>query len=141
MCVDVGGSRMTKRWIGWMLLLGAMGSAAPVAAQEVTDLPELKVQRFRPAPGPGDYLGVFGTAVAPHLQWQVGGYFNYADDPVQIAAIDSPERRTLAHQTQLDLMGSVGLWDRAEVGLLVPWTVLQRSEELQPLLPPGASST
>lgn len=132
---------MNKRWVGWMLLVGAMGAAAPVGAQEVTELPELQVQRFRPAPGVGDYLSVFGSAVAPHLQWQVGGFFNYADDPVQIAAIDAPEQRTLAYQTQLDIMGSVGLWDRAEVGLLLPWTVLQRSEELQPLLPPGASST
>ncbi|WP_158542503.1 OmpA family protein [Lujinxingia litoralis] len=132
---------MNKRWAGWGLLVGAMMSAAPAVAQDAPELPPLQVQRFRPAPGVGDYLGVFGTAVAPHLGWQVGGYFNYADDPVQIAALNSPERRTVAYQAQLDLMGSVGLWDRAEIGLVLPWTVLQRGEELQPLLPPGSSSS
>jgi outer membrane protein OmpA-like peptidoglycan-associated protein len=115
-------------------------SPARSSAQEL-DLPELQVERFRPAPGPADYLNVFGTGVPKHLEWGGSFYLGIADDPMQISTRNYPFRETIDDQTTLSLLGYVGLYDNFEVGILLPITVLQTSQELQPILPPGSSST
>ncbi len=107
------------------------------ATEDTVSLPAFHLQRFRPAPGVGDYLTVFGSSVAPHLEWNAGVMMNYADDPLQLGTLETPGRRTIANQTQMDLMGSIGLFDLLELGVVLPWTVLQRSVELQPLVPSG----
>lgn len=111
-----------------------MPSIAVGQESESAELVPFQLQRFRPATGPADYLTVWGTSVAPHLEWHVGAFFNYADDPLQLGAMGRPGQRTVAYQTQLDFVGSVGLLDVFEVGLVLPWTVLQRGEELAPVL-------
>lgn len=99
---------------------------APVDAQEGQEefLP-WELQRFRPAPGVADYISTWGTGISPHQEWNAGATFNYSDHPMYV-----PGGRGVAYQAQLDLMGTVGLYDVAEVGLVVPWTLRQRDEEL-----------
>jgi outer membrane protein OmpA-like peptidoglycan-associated protein len=110
------------------------------AAQEL-DLPDIQVERFRPAPGPADYLNVFGTGVPDHLEWGGNFYLSVADDPMQISTRNFPFRETIDDQTTLSLLGYVGLYEKFEVGILLPITVLQTSQELQPILPPGSGTT
>lgn len=128
------------------LLLTSMVAVVPEAqaqqqgGEEVTAfLPPLQLQRFRPAPGPADYLTVFSSGVAPHLQLNLGTFFNYGDDPLRLGTSDTPLARTVAFQSQLDVMAAIGIADQFEVGLLVPWTIRQRGDVLTPLLPSGQS--
>ncbi len=114
-----------------------MWTPSTAVAQEndsVRDFPSWQLQRFRPAAGPADYLTVFGTGVAPHLQWSAGAYFNHADHPVFLSGAQG-----VAYQTQLDVAGTIGLYDIAEVSLVVPWTMRQRGAELGPLWPDDES--
>ncbi len=116
----------------WVLGTPGIGHA------QQPNLPDFQLQRFRPAPGPTDYLDVFGTGVPKHLEWDAGFYLDYADDPMQISTRNYPFRQTVDYQSTMSLLGSIGLYDRFEVGLLIPVTVLQSSQELQPILPPGS---
>lgn len=129
----------------------AMAVATPVvayaqdgdeAAQGTAELPlpALQLQRFRPAPGQADYITVFGTGVAEHLDWNVGAYFNYGDNPMQLGAYERPGEQTVVYQANLDMLASIGLFDLLEVGLVIPWTMRQRSRDLRPILPPGSPS-
>ncbi|QSQ27964.1 OmpA family protein [Pyxidicoccus parkwayensis] len=96
---------------------------APVASQAID------VQQYKPGTGAWDILGVYSPRVQSHLNWNVGLSLNYADkplnflDPRQDKFITSLVRR----QVGLDLMGAVGLFDRFELGVLLPVT-LQDSE-------------
>jgi outer membrane protein OmpA-like peptidoglycan-associated protein len=140
--------RLPNRWLSratlamslaLLTLVGSWGS--PEAFAQDVDLPGLQLERFRPAPGPADYLNVFGTNVPAHLQWDAAFYLSFADDPMQVATRDFPFKETVDMQTTFSLLGSIGLYDDFEIGLMVPITVAQSSQELQPILPPGSDSS
>jgi outer membrane protein OmpA-like peptidoglycan-associated protein len=141
---EPAGTRHGSRWLCTLLGLAAALTLfvvpTPASAQE-PDLPDLQLQRFRPAPGPTDYLNVFGTGVAPHLDWDAGFYLDYANDPMQVATREFPFKETVDFQTTASLMGNVGLFDMFEVGILLPVTALQTSQELQPINASGERST
>lgn len=120
------------------LALSLLGSS--VFAQSL-ELPDIQLQRFRPAPGPADYLNVYGTGIPDHLEWDVGFWVDYADNPLQISTREQRYANTVDVQSTLSLIASIGLMDRFELGLLAPLTFLQTSEELQPILPPGSGRT
>jgi outer membrane protein OmpA-like peptidoglycan-associated protein len=121
-------------------LLSVAWMPADANAQDL-NLPDIQLERFRPAPGPSDYLDVYGTGVPGHLEWDASFYLGYADNPMQISTRDYPYAETVDVQTSLSLLGSVGLFERFEVGLLLPLTVLQTSQGLQPILPPGSDKS
>ena len=83
---------------------------------------ELDAQRFTPATGATGGLMVERTTVPRHLSFGAGVFLNYANDPVVLVDRDSGEvfSRPLAHALTLDLLGSIGLFDFAEVGLHLP---------------------
>lgn len=134
-----------SRWIPTLLGLVAVAStiawSAPATAQDDPDLPDLQLQRFRPAPGPTDYLHVFGTGVPAHLEWDAGFYIDHANDPMQVATRNFPFKETVDFQTTVSLMGSIGLFEMFEIGLLLPVTAIQTSQELQPITESGESTT
>ena len=120
-----------------LLMIGLTPSRAEAQTRE-PDVPELQLQRFRPAPGPGDFLNVYGTPVADHLEWDIGAYFDIADRPLAISTggtiASGQNEETVDSQTTLSLVGNIGLYDRFEVGFLLPVTLIQSSEELEPVL-------
>jgi OmpA-OmpF porin, OOP family len=120
-------------WVGLVPL--------PADAQERPPLPPLQLQRFRLAPGPTDYLTLYGTSIPEHLNWHVSAFIDYADDPLQIATLDERFARTMEHQLHTSLMGSVAFVDVFEVGVLVPVLIAQRAGNLQPVLPVGTERT
>ena len=101
-------------------------------------IPNYQLQRFRPAPGASDYVTMWSTSVAPHLDWSAGAFFNHSSNPMQLGAYERPERETVVSQSQFDALASVGLWDRVEVGLVMPWTIRQRSRDLSILVDPDS---
>ncbi len=117
------------------LALSLIGTQA--AAQ---DLPELQLQQFRPAAGPADYLNVYGSKVAPHLDPDFGFYLDYANNPLKVASTGEKYNAAMEDQLTLSLMANLGLFDIFEVSLLVPVTLRQNSGDLEPVLPTGADS-
>ncbi|WP_158617679.1 Ig-like domain-containing protein [Corallococcus sp. CA049B] len=85
----------------------------------------IDVQQYKPGPGAYDVLGLNSARVAPHLTWNVGASLNYAHHPLNF--YDPREEtfvyRIVERQVSLDLMGAVSLFDRLEVGLVLPLTV------------------
>ncbi|QDG53217.1 hypothetical protein FIV42_21445 [Persicimonas caeni] len=132
--------RLSIWGVAMLALLAVYLQPAESRAQDL-DLPDLQLERFRPAPGPADYLNVYGTGVPNHLEWDASFYVGYADDPMQISTRNFPFRETVDVQSTMSLLGSVGLYDKFEVGILLPVTLLQTSQELQPILPQGAGSS
>ena len=134
-------------WYGLAWWVIAMVCGVPTAAMAQTSdgaatseilLPPLQLQRFRPVTGPADLLNLYGSSVPGHLDWDAGFYLDIADAPLQIGTggtgTSGVGAETVDYQTTLSLMGNIGLYDRFEVGLMVPITVAQASEELQPVL-------
>lgn len=119
----------------------SVGFFAETAQAQDLDLPDIQLQRFRPAPGPADFLNVYSSGIAKHLEWDASFYLDFADNPLQLAARGARYSETVDAQTTLSLLGSVGLFDRFEVGLLIPVTVFQASQGLQPILPPGSEDS
>ena len=111
-------------------LAHAQQSAQPAAEAR---LPELQLELFRPATGPTDYYNVYSSAVAPHLAWDFGAWLDYADDPLQVPSYGQQFNPVVDAQTTLSLMGNVGLFDRFEVGVLLPVTLYQSSRSLEPI--------
>jgi len=111
---------------GGLALSGAL-VASPAEAQVTapTASQAIDVQQYKPGPGTGDILGVHSARVQRHLGWNVGLSLNYADKPLNF--MDPRQDRFLAalvrSQVGLDLMGAVGLFDRFELGVVLPVTV------------------
>ena len=108
-------------------------AVAPSAAL-AQDLPELQLQQFRPAAGPTDYLNTYSSAVAPHLEFDFGGYLDLASDPLKVSSFNAAFNSVVNNQATLSLIGNLGLFDMFEVQLLLPVTVFQGSEDLSPVL-------
>lgn len=129
---------MLSRRLLWCVTFLAMMSFGWHAQAQDLDLPDLQLQRFRPAPGPGDYLGVFGTSIGDHLEWDLHFYLDYADDPLSIntggLGTSGAGKQTVDGQLTISVLASIALFNRFEVGLLVPFTPFQNSDELQPIL-------
>jgi len=129
-------------------LLGVLGVlAAPAAdAQAPASSPlsqSIDVQRYKPGPGATDILGVHGAKVDGHLGWHLGASINYANNPLNFfdPRQDDFVYGLVAHQVTLDLMGSVSLWDRFELGVAMPVTyqASERDAAITPAFANGVS--
>jgi outer membrane protein OmpA-like peptidoglycan-associated protein len=128
--------------VGSLLLAGAL-AALPAQASEVSQA--IDAQGFKPGPGARDILGVQSARVAKHKEWNVGLTFNYAKKPLNFM-----DPRTgvftaalVDNQFSADLMGSYNLFDRLELGVVLP-VRLQSSEaapRIHPSFAEGVSAT
>ncbi|WP_426754077.1 adventurous gliding motility protein AgmC [Myxococcus sp. Y35] len=114
-----------------VLALAGMLVAQPASAQvqAPSASQSIDVQQYKPGPSSKDILGVQSAQVHRHLGWNVGVSVNYADKPLNFMdpRTDRFITALVRSQVGVDLMGSVGLFDRFELGVLLPVT-LQRSQ-------------
>ncbi|MCY1074729.1 Ig-like domain-containing protein [Archangium lansingense] len=122
-------------------LLGLLGvlSAPAADAQAPTPSPlsqSIDVQRYKPGPGATDILGVHGAKVDGHLGWHLAASLNYASNPLGFLdpRQDDFIYSIVANQVTVDLMGSISLWNRFELGVALPITY-QSSESGAPVMP------
>ncbi|MCY1036124.1 OmpA family protein [Corallococcus sp. BB11-1] len=112
------------RGLAMLLAVGLTLGAASGADAQPTVSQAIDVQQYRPGPGAHDVLGLNSARVAPHLTWNVGASLNYAHQPLNF--YDPREDAFVYHiverQLSLDLMGAVSLFDRLEVGVVLPVT-------------------
>ena len=86
---------------------------APAAAQNI--------QNFRPATGTWNGINVDGARVAEHLEFVPSLYLSYANKPlVERNDDDEIVRMLVEHMGTLNVMGTLGLWNRLEIGLDIP---------------------
>ncbi|MFP2899155.1 adventurous gliding motility protein AgmC [Corallococcus sp. 4LFB] len=106
------------------LFAGTSAHAQATAVSQAID-----VQQYKPGPGVADVLAVHGAKVQRHLGWNVGLSVNYADKPLNFfdPRSDTYITSVVKSQVGFDLMGAVGLFDRFEIGVVLPITV-QSSE-------------
>nr|WP_244226908.1 OmpA family protein [Corallococcus aberystwythensis] len=113
------------RGLALTVAVGLSLGAASRASAQASVSQAIDVQQYRPGPGAYDVLGLNSARVAPHLTWNVGASLNYAHQPLNF--YDPREERfvyrIVERQVSLDLMGAVSLFDRLEVGLVLPLTV------------------
>jgi uncharacterized repeat protein (TIGR01451 family) len=137
-----------RRAVGAGALLGLLAVLlAPVArAQAPVPSPTsqaIDVQRYKPGPGATDILGVHGARVGGHFIWHLGTSVSYAKDP--LGFVDPYEGdfvyALVAQQATLDLMGSLSLFDRFELGVSMPLTyqTSQTGAAITPALAEGVS--
>ncbi|MCG8421202.1 MAG: OmpA family protein, partial [Proteobacteria bacterium] len=94
----------------------------------------IQIQKLAPDPGAGDILGIQSGEVHRHLAWQLGVYVNFADDVLEVRdARDNTFIRLVDSQTGFDLLGSLGLWDLVDIGLVLPLTAHRGRTELEAL--------
>ena len=100
-------------------LVTGMAAAAPALAASL--------EVFHPAPGRGNFLATHGASVPPHLAWTGGLVLDFADDlllgPGGAKLVDS--------RLNVHTMGTVGLRNRGEVGLVVPFAVQRGIDQFE----------
>ncbi|WP_241757999.1 adventurous gliding motility protein AgmC [Myxococcus landrumensis] len=109
------------------LALGGMMVAQPAQAQVVAPSgasQSIDVQRFKPGPGAEDILGIHSARVQRHLGLNLGLSLNYGSKPLNFMDPRSDRFITalVSRQLGVDLMGAVGLFDRFELGVVLPVT-------------------
>lgn len=113
---------------------------APVAAhaQSPTDR-DFDLQRFRPAPGFHDVIGISSPRAIGNLRWTVGTWANHASQPLRLIdpSDGSTERAIIADQTAVDVTASIGFFERYELGFALPMTIARAGGDAT-IGPPGA---
>ncbi len=105
------------------LVLAVGGSAS---ARDVSTA--IDVQQFKPSTGAEDLWNVQAAGVAKHRAYFLSATLNFADHPLSLIdpVTGDPVQQVVRSQTTLDLMGSMGLFDRFEVGLAFPLSIASR---------------
>ncbi|WP_404370258.1 adventurous gliding motility protein AgmC [Corallococcus coralloides] len=107
------------------VFITALFASGSAHAQATAVSQAIDVQQYKPGPGVADVLAVHGAKVQRHLGWNVGLSVNYADKPLNFfdPRSDTYVTSLVKSQVGFDLMGAVGLFDRFEIGVVLPITI------------------
>jgi outer membrane protein OmpA-like peptidoglycan-associated protein len=129
---------MTRNGVTLALFTALLLGAAPALAQQAT----FPVVNFKPTANPNNSYVTEGGRLLPHLTPTGTLLLNYAHQPLRMIdpADDDFSHGLVNYQFSADLLLAIGLWDRLEVGLVLPVTLVQGSDGLQALgRSPGAT--
>ena len=90
-------------------------------------------QLFQPAIGPHNFLTVEGADVPEHKRLSFGLMLNYQQNPYTIfteSAGGSTATHVVANQVASELDGAIGLFDRFQVGIGIPFTFYLDGDEV-----------
>jgi outer membrane protein OmpA-like peptidoglycan-associated protein len=132
-------STMLRRWLGPASLVLLMLAPTIVRAQG-TDA-SIDVQNYRPAPGPGNYLGVMGSDVSPHLQIGFNLDFNHQSKPLVFEDPEGDVSEAVKYQATIDFLWSIGFFDILQFGVALPVIVAQDGRGLADVAGTGKLST
>ncbi|MGD8859367.1 MAG: OmpA family protein [Myxococcales bacterium] len=111
----------------------AWGWAAPTSAQTIPN-DQFSADRFTPAPGPDNYLMVDGAIVGGHVSPSLGLIVDYAHRPFVLftatcaggdendCEVEESEVDIVSYEVTGSLMGTLSLFQRLQLGLVVPVT-------------------
>jgi outer membrane protein OmpA-like peptidoglycan-associated protein len=103
--------------------------AAGQALAQGTDT-SIDVQNYRPSPGPGNYLGVIGSDVAPHVQIGFNLDFNFQSKPLVFEREDGTVSKAVDYQATLDFLWALGLFNVLQIGVALPVVIAQDGDGL-----------
>ena len=114
--------------------------AAPMGAFAQSTVPtdtSLVIDRFQPGAGVYDLLGVGSAETPDHLAFHLSAFIDYANQPLRLIANGQPSQQVLLlrYQSMLYLGASIGLFDRFELGFVLPTLIAQKSGSTEVLGP------
>lgn len=101
-----------------------------VQAQQAT---AFQLEHFEPLPSQGkNVLNVGTSARLEHLGWSASVLFHYVDDPLVLVGTETQttQARLVDQQLKMELMGSIGLFSFAELGVALPLVPYQSGDDL-----------
>jgi hypothetical protein len=115
---------------GPSLTLGAVCGAVLFALPAVAraqQLPSIDVRTWRPSPDPAAQLVLEEPRTPGPWAWNVGAYESYALNPIVVrdAATGDVAFRPLQHVFETDIVGEIGLGERAALGLSLPFVLYE----------------
>ena len=124
-----------------VFVLGGLIGPLPRAARPAD--PGFGVELFEPLPAQGlNILDVATSHVLGHGDFSGGVFSHYEDDPLTyVSASDASDviARFIDARITLEVMVAVGLFDRLELGLVLPMTAYQTGDDLSALGADGGS--
>ncbi|MBK9032357.1 MAG: DUF4215 domain-containing protein [Myxococcales bacterium] len=121
-----------RRGAATLAVLLALASTAAPAAAQVTGSSAYSAERFRLAMDRDGVLGAEAARAPGHLVLDIGLWLGYANDPITVRDTDPDHTRLgalVSGRVGGDLVASVGLGSRFELGLAAP-VILSQSESL-----------
>jgi hypothetical protein len=123
-------------------LLLALGGVVAPEARAQTPAPSplsraIDVQRYKPAAGHHDFLGMHRAEVQSGIGYSLGVSVSYASDALVFFDTSTSDAvySLVKHQATMDLLGSISLAHRFELGLALPFAY--HGSESGPLMPPS----
>ena len=115
--------------VGTLALGALLLASAPARAADPVTLPVLN---FQPAASTINYFQTEGGLVLPHLSPSVHLLMNYAHRPLEMRNTDSDSvlSEVVRYQVNADLCIAMGFFDRLELGIALPVTLVQESGDL-----------
>ena len=113
------------------LLGGLVLAPATARAQR-----HLDTQLFLPPPGGGSTFTIARTAIPRHVNAVFGFGANYALEPAfRGGGVDTdgtllPSSPVVPHMLQMEVMAALGLFEIVEIGLVVPFAVLESANDI-----------
>ena len=114
--------------------------ASPASAQDAPTTTSIQVEHFEPLPSQGtNVLNIGKSDVLPHLSPSGGVFLHYVNTPLRLIDPETGDvaSNIIRHQVKSELWGSFGLFDIAELGVVLPVVVFQGGEDLAALGRPG----
>ncbi len=93
------------------------------------------VDQFEPLPSQGtNILNIGRSSVIRHLMPSFGLALHFQDDPFQLVLRNNEDdirQRIVDYQLKGEVWASIGLWDRAEIGFVMPLVLAQKAGDVQ----------
>lgn len=123
------------------ILAGALASSQPARAQE-DDSRNFSAERFKISSDRDGILDVESGTVIGHLNWDLGFWLGYADDPLALYMEDGDERidSFLTRRIGGELVAAVGFGKRLQLGVQLPVILDQNYTYMDAALEPQSTA-
>lgn len=115
------------------LLVLALAAALAAPRTSSAEQGRFDVQAFRPSGAPQDLVIVSQSRPLSHLSLSGGTFLNLSFDPLVLVTVGSRSKAVsiVGNRLQLDAVATVGLFDWAEFGVIMPLVLAQSSDNLE----------
>jgi outer membrane protein OmpA-like peptidoglycan-associated protein len=127
-----GRRRRRRRAVQRSINLFALTLLSWPAQVRAADPVQFSVLNFQPAASTLNFIVTEGGLTLPHLYPSAALYMNYAHRPLELVNTESDARlaEVIKYQLNMDLMLAMGFFGRLELGVALPVTLSQGSEDL-----------
>jgi|GEM_PF-3373980 len=121
-------SRTGRKQQFWVLASMLSMLIPQVATGQTVAYPQTHIEHFEPMPNQGaNVLHAATTRLPEHLSYEVGVVAHYVSRPLVLGVRDhTPTVAIVTGQLKPELVASLGLFDRAELGVGIPYIAYQR---------------